>query len=71
MNLQISTVVHCEIEMIHPFADGKGCMGRLWQNIILSHWNPILAWTLIETIIYKYQSEYYRVLGCSFMETIQ
>jgi Fic family protein len=58
-----SSVVHFEIEFIHPFADGNGRMGRLWQTLILSKWNEIFAWTPTETLVYEHQQEYYRVLG--------
>lgn len=58
-----SCVVHFEIEMIHPFQDGNGRMGRLWQNLILSKWQPIFKWIPIETIIYKNQRKYYEMLA--------
>ncbi|MCL2677005.1 MAG: Fic family protein [Streptococcaceae bacterium] len=58
-----SCVVHFEIEMIHPFPDGNGRMGRLWQNLILSQWHPIFEWIPIETIIYANQQKYYDALG--------
>ena len=35
------SVFHCEFEFIHPFADGNGRMGRLWQSLILAHWNIV------------------------------
>jgi Fic family protein len=58
-----SSVVHFEVEFIHPFADGNGRMGRLWQTLILSKWHELFAWIPTETLVYENQQEYYRVLG--------
>jgi Fic family protein len=61
--LVASCVFHYELEFIHPFADGNGRMGRLWQTLILSRWNPLFAFLPVETVIRDRQSDYYRVLG--------
>lgn len=58
-----SCVVHFELEMIHPFADGNGRVGRLWQNLILAKWQPIFEWIPIETMIYRHQKAYYQALS--------
>jgi hypothetical protein len=46
--LLVSCVAHYELEFSRPFADGNGRLGRLWQTLILSRWNPLLAWLPIE-----------------------
>ena len=58
-----SCVFHYEFEFIHPFADGNGRMGRLWQTLILSKWNSLFAYLPVETIVRNRQAEYYDSLG--------
>ncbi|MDR0914347.1 MAG: Fic family protein [Oscillospiraceae bacterium] len=60
-----SCVFHYEFEFVHPFADGNGRMGRMWQTLLLYKWKSIFAWLPIETIIMQHQSQYYTALGNS------
>jgi Fic family protein len=57
-----SSVFHYEFEFIHPFADGNGRLGRLWQTVILYNYNSLFEFLPIESIIKKNQKSYYSVL---------
>ncbi|MEM8521205.1 Fic family protein [Flavobacterium sp. PL12] len=63
-----SCVFHYEMEFIHPFMDGNGRMGRLWQTLILMEEFPVFGFLPFETLISKNQTAYYCALSASDKE---
>ena len=59
------SVFHYEFEFIHPFADGNGRMGRLWQTLILTRWNSLFSGIPVENLVHQHQAEYYQALQLS------
>lgn len=60
--LILSSVFHYEFLFIHPFSDGNGRTARIWQTVILAHWEKIFAYLPIESMIKKNQNKYYKII---------
>ena len=60
-----SCVFHYEFEFIHPFLDGNGRMGRLWQTLILMQKYPVFEYLPVESLIKENQEAYYKALSMS------
>ncbi|MDD2479721.1 MAG: Fic family protein [Victivallaceae bacterium] len=58
-----SCVFHYEFEFIHPFADGKGRVGRFWQSLLLGQLHPVFQHLPVETMVYANQQEYYQAIN--------
>ena len=58
-----SCVFHYEFEFIHPFSDGNGRTGRLWQSLILGRLNPLFEHLPVENMVYNNQQAYYDAIA--------
>jgi Fic family protein len=67
--LIVSSIFHYEFEFIHPFADGNGRLGRMWQSLILTQWNRLFADFPVESLVFAHQSKYYLALEESTRQT--
>ncbi|MCB9027099.1 MAG: Fic family protein [Bdellovibrionaceae bacterium] len=61
--LILSAIFHYELEFIHPFSDGNGRIGRLWQTTLLAKFHPLFEFTPLESIVRNRQDDYYKSLG--------
>lgn len=60
-----ASVFHYELEYVHPFMDGNGRIGRLWEHAVLIRWNPLFEVISMESIVKKNQGDYYNALEIS------
>ena len=60
-----SCIFHYEFEFIHPFSDGNGRIGRLWQSALLLHYHPLFEFTPVESLIKEKRRAYYKALELS------
>lgn len=61
----LGAVAHFYIESIHPFDDGNGRMGRLWNTKVMMDSDSLFGLVPMETYIRRRQEDYYSILEYS------